>query len=170
MTSKRELNRFVNNMLYKNQILTTTSYRHTLTCILHCRFLFACIYIYNMHNSVQVQATLRRAARECIPGETKDDKKQEKKQKTGKGKGKGKRGKGRGGRRGRGGRGRGRKQDPAEMVEAADSDLDENPEMKILAKEDQQIYRELANEDLEMDEEVVGLNSATNSHVPVNGL
>jgi len=53
------------------------------------------------------------------------------------------------------------------MEEAADSD--ENVEMKILAKEDQQIIRDLANEDLEMDQ-VVGLNGATNFQVPSNGL
>ena len=116
-----------------------------------------------MHNSVQVQATLRRAARECIPGETQDERKV---QKTGRGKGRGK-GKGRGGRgrrgRGRGGRGRGRKQNPAETVE---EDPDENLEMKLLAKEDQKIIRELKDEDLEMDQ-VVGLNSATNFQVPL---
>ena len=127
-------------------------------------FMHKYIYIY-MHNSVQVQATLRRAARECIPGETQDEKKAQKIQKTGRGKGRGK-GKGRGGRgrrgRGRGGRGRGRKQNPAETVE---EDPEENLEMKLLAKEDQKIIRELKDEDLEM--EVVGLNSATNFKVPL---
>ena len=41
MTSKRELKRFVNSMLYKNQILTKTSYRHiyAYTAV----FFFACI-------------------------------------------------------------------------------------------------------------------------------
>ena len=110
----------------------------------------------------QVEAVLREAARGCQPGNIKDSKTIEKKNKEikrGRGRGRARGRGGRAGRRGRGARGRGRGgrnmecADSEPNVEGEEQDSEENLEMKLLETEDREIRRSLNMEDeLEQDE------------------
>lgn len=90
---------------------------------------------------------MRAAARESVTGATKDDKALEKKRKEkGKGQPKKPRGRPRGSGRGRG-RARGRRGRGGGVTENDDDEGSENVEMKILAKEDEEIQKELDLDD-----------------------